>query len=290
MKANKYTDFQLEQFLLEELPAEVMKNIRTQVETDSVLKDRIDELKNSGIEILKKYPADMMSVKIINGIKKEKENSAEILPVKEKMISAGSSQISLPKKLIDYLSGKSGRTAYSITAALAASAAAIVLILNFPVFNGHIPVVKDNDVIRIKGMEPGISIHRKTGRSIEELKDMAEASEGDLLQIGYISTGEYNHGTVLSIDGRGSVTLHYPESESGDTLIKVNRKVMLKRSYELDDSPYYEKFILIISKKPLDVKSIIERAKILAKSRENVLNGQVTADGDSLEFSLTVKK
>lgn len=290
MKTNKYTDFQLEQFLLQELPSETMESIRKEIGTDSVLKDRIDELRNSGIEILKKYPADMMAGKIINGIKKEKENSAEISPVKEKIISSGTEQSSLLKKLIDYLSGKSGKTAYSITAALAASAAVIVLILNFPAFNGNIPAVKDDDVIRIKGMEPGISIHRKTGSRIEELKDMTEASQGDLLQIGYTSTGEYKHAVILSIDGRKAVTLHYPESESGETLIKVNRKVMLKRSYELDDSPYYEKFVLIISKKPLDVKSVIEKAKILAQSRDNVLNGQLTADGDSLEFSLTVKK
>ena len=290
MKMNKYTDFQLEQFLLEELPAEVMKSIREQIETDSVLKERVDGLRNSGMEILKKYPADIMAGKIINGIKKEKENSAGISPVKEKVISTGTVQSSLLKKLIDYLSGKSGKTAYSITAALAASAAAIVIVLNSPVFNGHIPAVNDNDVIRIKGMEPGISIHRKTGSSIEELKDMTKASQGDLLQIGYISTGEYTHGVILSIDGRGSVTLHYPESESGETIIKVNRKVMLKRAYELDDSPDYEKFILIISQKPVDVKSVIEKAKILAQSRESALNGQLKVDGSSLEFSLTLKK
>jgi len=290
MKTNKYTDFQLEQFLLNELPAEVMERIRAQAETDTDLKTRIDKLKISDTEILNKYPADMMSVKILNGIRRENENCSEISTVKVKTISGGTVQNSLLKKLIDYLSGKSGRTAYSITAALTATAAVIAIILNITIFTGTIPAVKDNDVTRIKGMEPGISLHRKKGNSIEELKNLAKASQGDLLQIGYTSTGEYKYAIILSIDGRGTVTLHHPESQYGDTLIQVNRKVMLKRAYELDDSPEYEKFILLLSKEPIDIKSVIEKAKILAQSRENALNGQLKAEGGSLEFSLTVKK
>ena len=73
MKTIQFTDFQLEQFLLNELPAEMMKSIRIQIESDSVLKDRVDELKNSSNEILAKYPADMMVGRITNGIKNEKE-------------------------------------------------------------------------------------------------------------------------------------------------------------------------------------------------------------------------
>ena len=290
MKTNKYTDFQLEQFLLEELPAEVMESIRTQIKTDSDLKDRVDGLRNSGMEILKKYPADLIAERIRSGIIPEKEKIHEPASGEATNDYIRKDNIPFIKIFRDYFKGKSRRLVYSISAASAAALAAFVIIFNSPlIFTGGI-TVKDDDITRIKGMEPGISIHRKTGSSIDELKDMTKASQGDLLQIGYISTGEYTHGVILSIDGRGSVTLHYPESESGDTLIKVNRKVMLKRAYELDDSPDYEKFILIISEKPIDVKSVIEKAKILAQSRESALNGQLTADGSSLEFSLTLKR
>jgi len=290
MKTIKYTDFQLEQFLLDELPDELMGKIRTQAETDEDLKARIYELEISDSEILKKYPADMMSVKIINGIRTRKESSAYTSPVKVKANPAGIVHNSLHKKLIAYLTGKSGRTAYSITAALTATAMVIAIILNSPIFTGDIPAVKDNDITRIKGMEPGISLHRKKGSNIEELKNLAKTSQGDLLQIGYTSTGEYKYGIILSIDGRGTVTLHHPETEYGDTLIPVNRKVMLKRAYELDDSPDYEKFILLLREKPIDVKSVIEKAKILAQSRESTLNGHLKSGESFLEFSLTVTK
>ncbi len=290
MKTYKYTDFQLEQFLLNELPDEIMDNIRIQIQTDSELKSRVDKLKNSSSDILEKYTADLMAAKIRSGIMLEKEKIYASASGVQKNNLAVKDNTPFMKIFSDYFKGKSLKLVYSISAASVATLAAFVIIFNLPgIFTGSIPV-KDDDVIRIKGMEPGISIHRKTGSSIEKLKDMAKASRGDLLQIGYISTGEYKYGTILSIDGRGSVTLHFPESESGETLIKLNRKVMLKRAYELDDSPYYEKFILIISVKPIDVKSVIEKAKILAQSRESALNGQLTADGSSLEFSLTLKK
>lgn len=290
MKSYKFTDFQLEQFLLNELPDEMMENIRMQIHTDSELKSRVDELKNSSSDILEKYRADLMAVKIRSGLMLENEKiHASVSGTSQNNLTAKDNN-SFMKIFSDYFKGRSPKLIYSISAASVSVMAAFVIFFNLPgIFTGNIPV-KNDDVTRIKGMEPGISIHRKTGSSIEELKDMTKASQGDLLQIGYISTGEYKYGTILSTDGRGSVTLHFPESESGETLIKVNRKVMLKRAYELDDSPDYEKFILIISKKPIDVKSIIEKAKILAQSRESALNGQLTADGSSLEFSLTLKK
>jgi hypothetical protein len=65
---------------------------------------------------------------------------------------------------------------------------------------------------------------------------------------------------------------------------------MLKRAYELDDSPYFEKFMLLLSEKPIVVKSVLEKAKILAQSRESTLNGQLKSEGGFLEFSLTVNK
>ena len=70
---------------------------------------------------------------------------------------------------------------------------------------------------RIKGTEkidvskPHILVHRKVNDTVELLESGDEAKAGDLLQIAYVSAGA-DYGVILSIDGRGVVTLHYPES------------------------------------------------------------------------------
>lgn len=289
MKSYKITDLQLEQYLLNELPADIMNRISSELKTDPGLKIRLEELKNSGRDIIAKYPADIMAAKILAGINKIKPEISRASSADIKNEPAASILTYFLNGLHNLINGRSRKIAYSI-AAVSAMTAAFVIIFNIPGIISNRPVIKDDDIIRIKGMEPGISVHRKNGSRIEELKNMSKASRGDLLQIGYISTGEYRHGIIFSIDGRGAVTLHFPESENGETSLKLNRKVMLQRAYELDDSPDFEKFIFIISQEPINTKRIIEKAKILAQSKDKVLNGKLEAGNNTVEFSLTIKK
>ena len=49
---------------------------------------------------------------------------------------------------------------------------------------------------------------------IDEIRWVLAVRPGDVLQLSFVSGGR-SHGAVLSIDGRGSVTLHAPESPTG---------------------------------------------------------------------------
>jgi len=288
MKTYNVTDLQLEQFLLNELPEEMMIKIDSLIKEDSLLKKRIEDLRKSNSEIIEKYPAKIIAQQINDGIISEKQRIADKKAGND--IYAADERKGLSGIFADFYRRASKRVVYSFAAAATSAVVAAIIILSPAGIIDNGTVIPENDIIRIKGMEPGISVFRKTAAGTEELKNLAKTAQGDLLQISYTATGEYKHGVILSIDGRGTVTLHYPDSETGSTLIKLNNKVMLARSYELDDSPSFEKFILILSIDPPDVKSIIAKAKILAQNREDVLNGRIMTGEKNSEFSLTVKK
>ena len=62
-----------------------------------------------------------------------------------------------------------------------------------------------------QGLEPSLTVYRRTDRGSETLADGAVARTGDLLRLGYTAAGR-RYGVILSIDGRGAVTLHLPSS------------------------------------------------------------------------------
>ncbi|MCP3103355.1 ActD protein [Myxococcus sp. K15C18031901] len=98
----------------------------------------------------------------------------------------------------------------------------------------------------------------------ELLMDHAQAHAGDLLQLSYVSGGK-THGVVVSVDGRGAVTLHFPTTLVGSTALKPGRAVSLAHSYELDDAPDFERFFLVTSQGPLDAGAVLEAARLLAR-------------------------
>ncbi|MCK7516170.1 MAG: hypothetical protein MZV70_77460 [Desulfobacterales bacterium] len=108
--------------------------------------------------------------------------------------------------------------------------------------------------------------------------------------MGYIASGNFSHGMILSIDGRGTVTMHLPEAGGGGDKLPLNRQVLLNKSYELDDSPSFERFIMILSEDPINTVEVMEKAKKLANSRESAVNGLIEAGKKSIEFSITIKK
>ena len=70
---------------------------------------------------------------------------------------------------------------------------------------------------------------------------------------------------LLSIDGAGKVTLHWPENKSGAAAaLKTSGEVRLPAAYELDDAPAFERFFLVRSTEPFSVATATEAARALA--------------------------
>src|SRR5215471_10638729 len=101
---------------------------------------------------------------------------------------------------------------------------------------------------RIKGsaaVRPSLAIYRRTPSGSERLADGDIVRAGDLLRVGYRSAGRA-YGVILSIDGRGALTMHLPPTGSESmSLASDKTTTLLDRAYELDDAPNVERFYFI---------------------------------------------
>jgi hypothetical protein len=144
------------------------------------------------------------------------------------------------------------------------------------------------DTTRTKGLEPKLLIHRQTQGEPEVLGDSARAARGDVLQLSYVSAGR-RYGAVLSVDGRGSVTLHFPESPEGSPELRGGT-VSLPSAYELDDAPAFERFFFVTSDAPFDVRTVLESARQLAQEPERARNAPLPLPEPLSQTSLTLEK
>lgn len=112
----------------------------------------------------------------------------------------------------------------------------------------------DDDIL-LKGHARRLAIHR-IGKNVAEalrLSDGDSAASGDLLQVGTLS-GARRYVAILSLDGRGQITRHIPES--GDSAILATSSLEAPHSYQLDDAPVFERFVLVESRNAFDLASI----------------------------------
>ncbi|WIG96821.1 ActD protein [Myxococcus sp. SDU36] len=126
-----------------------------------------------------------------------------------------------------------------------------------------VPLIVMLDTVRIKG-GPRLRVHRQGAGEPELLGEQARARRGDVLQLSYVPGGS-RHGVVVSVDGRGAVTLHHPSTLTGSTELGPGEAVPLAHSYELDDAPDFERFLFVTSEAPLEVASVLEAARALAR-------------------------
>ena len=218
-------DFYFEQLLLEELP----ENRKHQVMESAEYEKKIADLKISNKEILNLYPP----IEFVKKIEKRIEG-----PKLRRNI------IQFPFKLI---------------IPLAVAACLALIILSYPsIINSRTTGTSAiEEITRIKGMKPSLKVYRQTNGDTELLSNQALVEEHDLLQLSYNAGGE-KYGTILSVDGRGTVTLHYPAFDSLPPVLDNEGEIALPYSYELDDAPMFEQFILITSDEEFDVAELID--------------------------------
>lgn len=122
-----------------------------------------------------------------------------------------------------------------------------------------LPTPAPADDVRVKG-DPRLLLYRMERDSATELADGVIASEGDRIQVKYLAA-KARYGVIFSLDGRGSVTLHFPESSGLEPLLVQGEAQSLSHSYELDDAPQFERFYFVTSSSPIDVASVLSSAK-----------------------------
>ncbi len=120
---------------------------------------------------------------------------------------------------------------------------------------GPAPIAAADPGVRAKG-DARLLVFRNAGAEPELLLDGAPAKPGDAIQLGLIADGAA-HGLIVSLDGRGTVTRHWPEVGAADAALAEGR-VVLDFSYVLDDAPAFERFVLVTAPTPVDAPVVIQ--------------------------------
>lgn len=268
MKIKPVRDWELERYLLGELPAGRMDEIEKLLGADSELREKLAVLRRSNKEILNSYPRETMVPQIKAQVETEQEDQAERPVFLKRLLYATPALAAVLVVLFIVLQNPGGRTTQDI---------------------------QGLQGTRIKGTEkidvskPHILVHRKVNDTSELLESGDKANEGDLLQIAYAAVGA-NYGVILSIDGRGVITLHYPETEEENPVLDQGTRTLLSSSYELDDAPDYERFFFITSKSGIDVRTILKSAKELAKDPGMAETAELDLPNSISQYSLLIKK
>jgi hypothetical protein len=256
MKKEYISDLMLERYLLGELPEEQLIKFDRIKKEDPEIRSRIDKIKESDLEIQEKYPSRDIAAEI-----KRRYNNSE----------AGAGN--------DVRAFKPVYRRFMLPSALVA-AAAVVLFFVLPVIKPPVGdvVINDTGTTRIKSTDTRIYLYRKNNNEIEMLKNGSSAGKGDLLQIAYSSFKD-DYGIILSIDGNGYVTLHYPADRNGSTKLIKKKKVLLNNSYELDDAPDFERFFFITSGNSLNINAVLHAAERLAGDKNSVKKNKLEITG-----------
>jgi len=229
--AKHIPDLYFEQELLGELPGKH----REKVKNAPRYKETLKKLRDSNEEILKRYPPENFA-RNLKALTEEKEREQ-----KEK---------------------SRRRFVFSIGVPAAAAACLLIAFTAFPSLfvSGSNQDSSIKEITRIKGLKPVLHVYRENNEEPEMLKDEAVIHQNDLLQLTYIA-GSKKYGTIFSIDGRGSVTLHYPEYETLPPVLEESGEIALPYSYELDDAPGFEQFFFITSDSEFSVSDILNSAR-----------------------------
>jgi len=123
------------------------------------------------------------------------------------------------------------------------------------------------------------------------LRDRTLLRAGNTVQLSYTTPpGAVYYGVIFSIDGRSTVTLHYPYRENQNPVLAAGKRTFLSEAYTLDDAPLFEIFFMVVSQNPLDTDEVLRTARELAMDPKTALGKSAAAfEGCEVE-TITVQK
>ncbi|MBV1858129.1 MAG: hypothetical protein KUG77_06925 [Nannocystaceae bacterium] len=232
-------DFLVEQLALGELPKAKAQSVQARLEADQ--DPRLGQLRASTADILDAHPPDVIARRIQARI-----DALEPEP------AAG---FAWPM--------------WGTAAALAVAAAALLVWTLSPGAQTpasdpetRVALVDPPAGERIKG-DAAILLKRKLGTRAEPLLANSKVSPGDTVLVSYRSGG-WTHGVLVSLDGAGAVTLHFPDTPGDSTALKAEGDAVL-HAFELDDAPAFERFLFFTANTPLEANTIVKRVESVGR-------------------------
>lgn len=119
--------------------------------------------------------------------------------------------------------------------------------------------------LRTKGAatSPALRLSRVRAGALLPWGQDASARAGDVVQLQVIGLGPDEQAVVLSTDGAGAVTLHYPQRPEE----RLAAGGAVPRAFELDDAPGFERFFLVTGRQ-LDVRAVLHSAAQVVNSSD----------------------
>ncbi|MFC2157136.1 hypothetical protein ACFLT9_04805 [Acidobacteriota bacterium] len=245
MKNDFVSDYYLERYALGELPAEEAEKIKHLASLDPSVQSSLERIESSNRDIQSAYSPAQFHQELSKRLAESKgktihdfSNVTHTFPHTKRFFVISTAFASVLVLLILIWPGKEN-------------------VLNLPIDNTQ------QDFSLVKGLQnidltkTQLLIFRKMSEEkVEILTDGSSAKAGDLLQLAYVAVQE-SFGMILSIDGRGSVTLHFPERIDDPTQLERSRKYLLPNAIELDDAPDFERFFFLTSTSPIAVEKIL---------------------------------
>jgi anti-sigma factor RsiW len=240
-------DVILERYRLGELPAEQAAHVEQRLQADQALRRRLGELELSDQEIRRRYPPEWLADRIRERLRPDHRAT--------------------PRPRLAWL------RRWPLPAALAT--AAVVLLVLAPRTFGPPPTGSrvtpsatpaSPDRVRIKGLKPSLVLFRRTAEGSETLADGVLVHQGDQIRVGYRAAG-YAYGAIVSVDGRGVVSVHLAADAAQASPLRSGETVLLDQAFELDDAPLWERFYFVVAEQPFAVAPIVEAVRRAAAQR-----------------------
>jgi hypothetical protein len=152
-----------------------------------------------------------------------------------------------------------------------------------------LPGPPQDEQIILKGLDPYLVLYRREGEVVETLSHGAHAAAGDMLQVGYVAA-EARYGAIVSVDGGGTVTLHFPDAETASSKLTAPGEQLLDHSYELDAAPAFERFFFVTAREPIDIKNVMGAAHALARNPAQARTAELKLPPSLKQASLTLVK
>ncbi|RPJ55740.1 MAG: hypothetical protein EHM23_25255 [Acidobacteria bacterium] len=227
MSSHEIPEIWLERFLLDELPPNEAEQVRRAVASDPVVAQKLDQLRQSGEELLRRYPPGLFTAKIRDRMPPAEPRRAPAV-----------------------------RSVFFSPVSLALLSVMVIAGLSLPFFrqaNREAPPTQEG--VRGKGDETRLLVFLKTAEGVRQLSNGAKVGRNDIVQLSYYSAGQ-KYGVILSLDGQGSITQHLPEQGAQAPALSKGRATPLPSAFRLDEAPTGEIFFFVTSNQPFPVQLV----------------------------------
>lgn len=245
----------VERLALGELDAETAARVRAELEAAGEDPDEVlAALRESNAEILADYPADRMHRDLRRRL--DALDEPEPARVNWGWVLAPGGLAVVAAVLLAVWMGKEGEQV-------------AVHQGDATTQSGYLVEGGPGERVRVKG---GVGAHlvvdRKTAEGHERLVQGDAVVAGELVQLSYVPAGA-EQGVIVSIDGAGVATLHFPSNVDAEPTLAEGSEVPLDHAYELDEAPSFERFFIVTREgEAPSVAEVLKAAEALAGSPE----------------------